>query len=186
MTSDHDFTGQGFWVFGYGSLMWNPGFVFTERVPATLSGYARSFCMWSIHHRGTPEAPGLVLALDVEAGASCRGLAYHVTGADAAETLAYLRERELVSSAYVEHHVELALEDGRCVASLAYVVDADHVQYTGHLSLQRQAEVISAAVGGRGPNCEYLFNTALHLAELGMEDAELSQLSEMVRHLGIK
>ncbi len=161
--------------------MWNPGFEFLERVPATLEGYARSFCMWSIHHRGSPEAPGLVLALDADQRATCRGLAFHV-GPDVAEaTLIALRERELVSSAYVETRVDLQLDDGRRVNSLAYVVDRVHEQYTGEMSLERQADVIAQAVGGRGPNCEYLFNTALHLAEIGMEDRELSELAEMVR-----
>jgi glutathione-specific gamma-glutamylcyclotransferase len=182
MTLDHDLE-EGFWVFGYGSLMWNPGFAFAERVPATLLGYARSFCMWSIHHRGTPEEPGLVLALDLEDRASCRGLAFHVSRDHAAATLAYLRERELVSSAYLERRVMLTLSDGREVPSLAYVVDPHHVQYTGPLPLTRQAEIIARAVGGRGPNAEYLFNTALHLAELGMEDADLTQLAEMVRQI---
>ncbi|WP_417243629.1 gamma-glutamylcyclotransferase [Celeribacter sp.] len=172
---------NGFWVFGYGSLMWNPEFTFAERIPATLTGYARSFCMWSIHHRGSPEEPGLVLALDAETGASCRGLAYHVTGAEAGAALARLRERELVSSAYLECTVPLALDDGRTIDSLAYVVDRGHEQYTGLLSLEAQADVIAAACGGRGPNCEYLFNTALHLAELGMEDRELDQLADLVR-----
>ena len=176
--SSHD---KGFWVFGYGSLMWNPEFPFVERVPATLTGFARSFCMWSLHHRGSPEVPGLVLALDEEAGASCRGLAYHVAEAEAEETLARLRERELVTSAYQEMTVPLDLDDGRRVDSLAYVVDRDHVQYTGPLSLERQAEVIAVACGGRGPNCDYLFNTALHLAELGMEDRDLDQLADLVR-----
>nr|WP_321511068.1 gamma-glutamylcyclotransferase [uncultured Celeribacter sp.] len=173
---------QGFWVFGYGSLMWNPEFQFTERLPAVLSDYARSFCMWSIHHRGSPEAPGLVLALDAEVGTQCHGLAFHVEGDTAAQTLADLRERELVSSAYLEREVTLALSDGRRVPALAYIVDPMHVQYTGALSLERQAEVIASAHGGRGPNSDYLFNTARHLAELGMEDMELSTLAEMVRH----
>ncbi|WP_417268783.1 gamma-glutamylcyclotransferase [Celeribacter sp.] len=176
--SSHD---KGFWVFGYGSLMWNPEFTYDARLPATLTGFARSFCMWSLHHRGSPEVPGLVLALDAEAGASCRGLAYHVDEAEAEETLARLRERELVTSAYQEMTVPLDLDDGRRVDSLAYVVDRDHVQYTGPLSLERQAEVIAVACGGRGPNCDYLFNTALHLAELGMEDRDLDQLADLVR-----
>ncbi|WP_417259444.1 gamma-glutamylcyclotransferase [Celeribacter sp.] len=176
--SSHD---KGFWVFGYGSLMWNPEFTYDARLPATLTGFARSFCMWSLHHRGSPEVPGLVLALDAEAGASCRGLAYHVDEAEADETLARLRERELVTSAYQEMTVPLDLDDGRRVDSLAYVVDRDHVQYTGPLSLERQAEVIAVACGGRGPNCDYLFNTALHLAELGMEDRDLDQLADLVR-----
>lgn len=173
---------EGFWVFGYGSLMWNPGFAFVERLPAVLSGYARSFCMWSIHHRGSPEAPGLVLALDAEAGGSCHGLAFRIGPEVATEALAELRERELVSSAYLEHEVVLTLSDGRDVPALAYVVDPAHVQYTGPLSLERQAEVIAGACGGRGPNCDYLFSTAEHLAQLGMEDLELTELSELVRH----
>lgn len=172
---------NGFWVFGYGSLMWNPGFAYLERVPATLYDYARSFCMWSIHHRGTPDEPGLVLALDAQKGASCRGLAFHIGPDHADAALQELRERELVSSAYVEHVVTLDLDDGRRVSSLAYVVDPDHVQYTGSLSLERQADVIHGAHGGRGPNREYLYNTASHLAELDMEDPELTQLAEMVR-----
>lgn len=173
---------DGFWVFGYGSLMWNPGFDFRDRQPARLEGYARSFCMWSIHHRGTQEAPGLVLALDADARAHCRGLAFYVAGADSARVLGALRERELVSSAYIERMVTLTLEDGRRVESLAYVMNRAHVQYTGALSLDEQADVIARACGGRGPNCEYLFNTAAHLSELGMEDVELSTLSDMVRH----
>jgi cation transport protein ChaC len=182
MTGDHALVRDGFWVFGYGSLIWNPGFDFTERRPATLSGYARSFCMWSIHHRGTPEAPGLVLALDEDESAQCHGLAFRVAPEVAAGTLEYLRERELVSSAYLEREVVLRLEDGRDQRALAYVVDPDHVQYTGPLSLERQAEVIASATGGRGPNCDYLFSTARHLAQIGMEDPELTELSDMVRH----
>lgn len=172
---------EGFWVFGYGSLMWNPGFEFTDRAPATLEGYARSFCMWSIHHRGSSEKPGLVLALDADASADCRGLAFHVAPDQAERTLAELRERELVSSAYLERRVPLRLDDGRAVESLAYVVDRAHDQYTGALTLEQQADVIARAVGGRGANSDYLFNTALHLAEIGMEDLELTELSELVR-----
>lgn len=172
---------DGFWVFGYGSLMWNPGFEFEERVPATLSGFARSFCMWSIHHRGTPEDPGLVLALDVDPSALCRGLAFRVGRGIAKSCLADLRERELVSSAYLEKRVVLQASDGRDLPAIAYVVDPDHVQYTGELSMARQADVITQAHGGRGPNSEYLFNTATHLAELGMEDPALTELADMVR-----
>ena len=89
------------WVFGYGSLMWNPGFTPAEQVLARLGGFHRSFCMWSIHHRGSEEEPGLVLALD-EADAVCDGVALRVADAERDQVLAYLRERELVSAAYVE------------------------------------------------------------------------------------
>ena len=170
------------WVFGYGSLMWNPGFDYTERVLATLPGYARTFCMRSIHHRGTPEHPGLVLALD-EADTSCQGIALAVAPDRAPQTLEYLRERELISSAYLEKELRLDLADDRCVTAVTYVVDADHVQYCGGVSLPEQASIIASAVGGRGPNTEYLYNTADHLAELGIVDTELTWLAEKVRQL---
>lgn len=169
-----------FWVFGYGSLLWNPEFRFVEKRQARLPGYARSFCMWSIHHRGTEDAPGLVLALDEEAGAACDGVAFRVHPEDHAETLAALRERELISSAYLERWLELDLTDGRRVEAVAYVIDPAHVQYC-KLPLAEQAEVIARAVGGRGPNTEYLYNTAEHLAEIGIEDAELTWLAQEVR-----
>ena len=119
------------WVFGYGSLLWNPGFEYVQCQLATLSGYHRSFCMRSIHHRGTPEAPGLVLALDEQADALCHGMALLVPAARRQQTLSYLRERELVSSAYVEKTLLIVLADGSTVSALTYVVDPDHVQYCG-------------------------------------------------------
>lgn len=171
------------WVFGYGSLIWNPGFDFDERALATLPGYARSFCMWSIHHRGTPEAPGLVLALDPHDDAECHGVAFRVRPALKLQVLDYLRERELISSAYLERTLKLRLHDGRSVDAVAYVIDNAHVQYCGGLALERQAEVIAAAIGGRGPNAEYLYNTRTHLEELGIADEELHWLAERVRQL---
>ncbi|MEL6517104.1 MAG: gamma-glutamylcyclotransferase [Pseudomonadota bacterium] len=169
------------WIFGYGSLMWDPGFPLDERQIARLRDFGRSFCMRSIHHRGTEADPGLVLALDPHPGAACEGLALRVqTGAEEA-TLAYLRERELISSAYVEQEVTVRLEDGRQVQAVTYVVDTDHVQYCGGLDLETQAGIIAHAVGGRGPNTEYLFNTVAHLEDLGIADEELSWLARRVR-----
>jgi cation transport protein ChaC len=178
-----DMTSEPLWVFGYGSLVWNPGFHWDERVPATLPGFARTFCMRSIHHRGTEENPGLVLALDPTPDASCRGLAFRVRAGEEGATLMSLRERELISSAYVEETLRIALDDGREVDALAYVVDTAHVQYCGGLDLETQAQIIAQAVGGRGPNTEYLWNTVAHLRELGIEDAELVWLSDRVRTL---
>ena len=175
---------EDLWVFGYGSLLWNPGFPHVETVLAVLEGYHRSFCMRSIHHRGTEADPGLVLALDAAEGARCRGIAFRVAPDRHAETLATLRERELISSAYFETVQPVTLDDGRVVEAVTYVIDPDHVQYCGGLPLAEQAEIIAQAVGGRGPNREYLFNTADHLAELGIEDAELSWLARVVRAMG--
>lgn len=175
--------GSCMWVFGYGSLIWNPGFPHDETVLATLPGYARRFCMRSIHHRGTPECPGLVLALDPDGASQCSGLAFSVPGAAQTDTLERLRERELISSAYLERILPIGLADGRQVKAVVYVVDTGHAQYCGDLPLEEQAGIIARATGGRGPNTEYLFNTAAHLAGLGIEDSELAWLANRVRIL---
>ena len=171
------------WVFGYGSLIWNPGFPVSERRLATMHGFQRSFCMSSIHHRGTDDDPGLVLALDPVSDASCTGVAFRVPDDKADHTVGYLRERELISSAYIERVLPVIFEDGETVLALSYVVDTEHVQYVGGMDLERQAQIIAHAVGGRGPNTEYLWNTVSHLGELGIEDAELEWLSTRVRDI---
>ncbi|WP_417601280.1 gamma-glutamylcyclotransferase [Pararhodobacter oceanensis] len=178
---------QSLWVFGYGSLVWNPGFAWTARRIARLDGFHRSFCMRSIHHRGTVQDPGLVLALDAAEGANCHGVAFEIAPQIAEETLEYLRARELISAAYLETRQRLILEDGkdagREVEAVVYVIDRDHGQYCGALKLEDQAQIIAAAVGDRGPNCEYLHQTTAHLAELGLPDPELQWLSDRVKML---
>lgn len=171
------------WVFGYGSLVWNPGFDYDERVIARLPDYHRSFCMRSVHHRGTHERPGLVLALDETPGTHCAGLALSVPDGQEDATIAYLRDRELISSAYLEKELEAHLTDGRQVRAVTYVVDTGHVQYCGGIALEEQAQIIASSVGGRGPNTEYLFNTTAHLNELGIKDAELEWLVTRVRQI---
>ncbi len=169
------------WVFGYGSLLWNPGFEPAEAITATLGGYHRSFCMLSVHHRGTVDEPGLVLALDA-ADAECVGVAFRVAAQEEGEVLNALRERELISSAYVERQVSLSLEDGRQVEALTYVIDRDHEQYCQY-DLEKQAQLIARSVGGRGPNPEYLYNTAAHLTKMGIEDPDMEWLVNRVRAL---
>ncbi|UWQ63540.1 gamma-glutamylcyclotransferase [Leisingera caerulea] len=171
------------WVFGYGSLLWNPGFPVARREVAVLHGYARSFCMTSIHHRGTEDHPGLVLALDAAEGAHCKGIALSVEAGHEEQTLAELRERELISSAYLERDLEVELAGGSMVTAVTYVIDPHHVQYCGGLSLEEQAQMIAHAVGGRGPNTEYLYNTAEHLAEIGLHDSDLDWLAGRVREI---
>lgn len=171
------------WVFAYGSLMWDPGFSVAETVQARVEGFARRFCLRSVVYRGTVEAPGLVLGLDIDAQAHCVGLALRVEDALWPETLAGLRERELTTEAYAELLVPLTLADGRRVEAVAYVIRRDHDQYWAHLDLAQQAEIIARAHGGRGPNADYLFNTAMHLAEMGVEDIEMDELARRVRLL---
>ena len=171
------------WVFGYGSLIWNPGFTAAEAHVASLDDFRRSFCMWSIHHRGTPERPGLVLALDAAPGHICRGIAYRVREGEEPAVLAALRERELVSSAYREEWHSLRLAGGARVTAVTYVVERDHEQYTGELPVERQAQVIAAAEGGRGRNDDYLFRTVAQLEELSLGEPELEHLARRVRDL---
>lgn len=171
------------WVFGYGSLMWQPEFPVAEARVARVTGWHRSFCMWSIHHRGTPQAPGLVLALDAAPGGVCDGLALRAVPGTEAATLALLRERELVSSAYLETTVAVTFQGGGGAQALAYVIDPAHAQYTGPLPLEDQARIIAAATGGRGRNCAYLWSTVAQLAELGISDPDLDRLAARVRDL---
>ncbi len=175
--------GKRLWVFGYGSLIWHPGFPVAERHVARLHGWQRSFCMRSIHHRGSVEAPGLVLALDEVAGAVCEGVAFAVEAGQEEATIAALRERELISSAYVERWLPVELHQGVTVEALTYVIERDHVQYCGGLPLEEQAQIIARAVGGRGPNRDYLLSTTRHLDELGIADPDLAWLAARVRDL---
>lgn len=172
------------WVFGYGSLMWDPGFRAAERLAARLMGWHRSFCMRSIHYRGTAERPGLVLALDRQEGASCAGVAFRVATTDAARVLDYLRARELVSDAYCETNLPLTLADGRGVTALTYVIDHAHPQYCAGLTDAEQAAIIARATGKTGSNRDYLMNTVDHLAELGLSDPDLTALAARVREIG--
>ena len=168
------------WVFGYGSLVWDPGIDVAEARPAALPGWRRRFCMWSVHHRGTEAAPGLVLALEPAPGARCEGIA--LRAADPEPALRALRDRELVSSAYHEARVTLETEAGPLEA-LAYVIDASHRQYARDLTLERQARVIAAAEGGRGPNREYLARTAEGLRARGIADPEIDWLVARVQQI---
>lgn len=171
------------WVFGYGSLIWNPGFPVAERHIASVQGWHRSFCMRSVHHRGTPQAMGLVLALDPLPGAQCAGVAFRVEPGAEAETLAQLRERELISSAYLEARVRVDLANGTARDALTYVINQNHDQYCGGLPLEEQAQIIARAVGGRGTNRDYLVSTARHLTELGIGDHDLDWLVARVAQL---
>lgn len=171
------------WVFGYGSLMWEPGFAPAERMAATLSGWHRSFCMRSIHYRGTPERPGLVLALDRAEAATCAGVAFAVAPDQQTAVRAYLQARELVSDAYLELRLPVRLADGRTVEAITYVIDRDHCQYCSGYSSEEQAQIIARSRGQTGTNADYLWNTAAHLDELGLPDPELAWLAARVRDL---
>src|SRR6185312_11776107 len=166
------------WVFGYGSLMWRPGFPFAERAAATLSGRRRAFCIYSVHHRGTYERPGLVLGL--APGGSVRGMAYRVAPEAWAEVYAYLLEREQPTETYVEARRVVRLADRRRVEALVFLSDVHHPQWAGALSLERQAELIAGATGLSGRNVDYLRDLVGHLGQAGVRDRAMQALLELV------
>ena len=163
------------WVFGYGSLMWRPGFDFVERHRASLHGYHRSLCIFSHVHRGTPEAPGLVLGLD--RGGRCRGLAFRVAGEKREATLAYLREREQATAVYLERHVRVRLDDGRDVSAVTYVADRRHIQYAGRLPPDELLRLVHQGIGVSGANPDYVRATHSQLIELGVSDPVLAAIA---------
>ncbi|MDP1617037.1 gamma-glutamylcyclotransferase [Phenylobacterium sp.] len=165
---------EEYWVFGYGSLMWRPGFDFVERSSATLHGRRRAFCIYSVHHRGTYERPGLVLGL--APGGAVRGAAYRIAPQAWPEVYAYLLEREQPTETYVEARRAIRLADGRRVESLVFLSDTGHPQWAGALSLERQAELITGAVGLSGPNEDYLRDLVAHLREEGVGDRAMEAL----------
>jgi cation transport protein ChaC len=164
------------WVFAYGSLMWRPGFAYEQAQHARLTGYRRCFCIYSVHHRGTPQRPGLVLGLD--RGGSCEGIAYRIAAPQAAETQRYLRAREQVNGVYREAHVIVEPSQGatREVLALTYIVERAHPNYAGALPVALQARLIKEAKGRSGANLDYLLSTLRHLAELGIRERELERV----------
>ncbi|WP_374577135.1 gamma-glutamylcyclotransferase [Phenylobacterium sp.] len=166
------------WVFGYGSLMWRPGFEFVERQEATLHGRRRAFCIYSVHHRGTYERPGLVLGL--APGGAVRGAAYRIAEADWEATYAYLREREQPTETYIEARAAIRLADGRRLETLVFLSDVRHPQWAGALSPERQAELIAGATGLSGRNVDYLRDLVVHLRQQGVRDVAMERLLGMV------
>jgi cation transport protein ChaC len=164
------------WVFGYGSLMWRPGFPHVERRHASLYGYHRSLCVLSHVHRGTPERPGLVLGLD--RGGRCLGVAFRVAAREAEATVAYLRGREQVTAVYLERRLPIRLDDGRRVEALAYAVDRRHPQYAGALSEDEVLRLVRQGHGMSGANPDYVRSTHEHLVAMGVVDPVLAHVVE--------
>jgi cation transport protein ChaC len=171
-------TDQDLWVFGYGSLMWRPGFDSLGVYRARIFGFHRSFCVLSHVHRGTPEKPGLVFGLD--RGGSCHGLAFHIAAAEAAAVRDYLIAREQVTLVYRESQLPAYLNDGRVVRALCFTVDHAHPQYAGKLPFADQVALIRQGVGQSGANCDYLADTVTHLRGMGIVDHGLQALHQTV------
>ncbi len=172
--------GEDFWVFGYGSLMWHPGFPHVEVRVARLRGLHRSFCVYSHRYRGTPESPGLVLGLD--RGGSCQGMVFRVPAAESEAVLDYLDEREMVTGVYHPTWRRAETEAGR-VTAMTFVADREHRQYAGALDHDSVVALILQGCGNRGPCLEYLENTVHHLHALGLRDRALERLLKEARRI---
>lgn len=180
LPSETELSKGDLWVFGYGSLMWRPGFEFIEQVPARLIGEHRALCVYSFDHRGTPEKPGLVLGLD--RGGACRGIAFRVAARRRNDTVDYLRGREQTTHVYREvmRSVWLENEARQRVSALAYVVDRGHVQYAGRLSMAEQLRYVQQGHGRSGNNRDYVLSTVKSIEAQGFRDAQLHQLAGLL------
>ena len=175
--------GSGWWVFAYGSLLWNPLFPFADARPALLRGLHRQFCLWSLGSRGTVKTPGLVLGLD--RGGSCRGVAYRLPASCARAELALLWRREMVVGSYKPRWLQVRQlhPTGHSLTALAFVVDRAHPQYAGRLATARQAKVIATAQGVFGSSADYLERARVALVTHGVVDPYLERLAAAVARL---
>lgn len=170
--------GAGWWVFGYGSLLWNPVFPVAEMRVATLRGLHRRFCLWSLASRGTPDAPGLVLGLD--RGGVCRGVALRLPAPLALDELHLLWRREMVVGSYHPKWFSVTDAHGSQFHALAFAVNRKHPQYAGKLSLEQQVEVLSTACGAFGSSGDYLERTRVALIAHGIDDPYLDVLATRI------
>lgn len=168
------------WIFGYGSLIWRPGFEYEESAIAKLQGGHRTFCVRSIRYRGTPKHPGLVFGLD--AGGTCTGMVFRVKSVLYPEIRAYLRERELCTNVYKEAFKTVDLQDGtkRRVKALTYVVDCNHRLYVRSLPYDLIAHILRTKSGRSGPNIDYFLNTLTHLRQLEIFDPYMERLANIM------
>ena len=179
---DEDLPQGDLWVFGYGSLMWRPGFEYIAEFPARLIGEHRALCVFSHHHRGTAERPGLVLGLD--RGGTCQGTVFRVAENMRKPTLAYLREREQISGVYREVLRSVWIEnDAReRVQALAFVVDRSHPQYAGALTVEQQLHYVAHSRGASGANRDYVISTVKTLEARGCRDETLHRLVTLLQN----
>lgn len=174
--------GNDFWVFGYGSLMWRPGFPVAEARSAKIVGFHRKLCIYSHQYRGTPEKPGLVLGL--EQGGFCVGLAMKVLASDSINVLDYLRAREMISDVYFERLAPIEFDDGEQTQALTYIANPKNPQYVCGLSRDDELRYVQQGSGSVGPNADYVINTCRHLRDMGIEEDGLEWLADKLEQDG--
>jgi cation transport protein ChaC len=162
------------WVFGYGSLMWSPGFTYKEKALGRVHGYHRALCILSTRYRGTKRKPGLVMGLC--RGGSCWGMAFRVHAARVRQALARLWKREMPRRVYAPRLLKVQLSSGREVRALAFLADPTHPAYVRELDLHGRARLVAQGIGQRGPCMDYIRNTVAHMHELGVADPHLERV----------
>ncbi len=172
---------QATWVFGYGSLMWNPEFDFSQAVLARVHGFHRAFCVRSTLYRGTPEQPGVVLGLDF--GGSVDGVAFEIKPGHESEAIDRLYAREMVQNIYEPRILNTRLRNGQTVKALTFIANREHEGYA-HLSEDEIVNRLSCCKGNRGPNCDYAINTYAHLKQLGVRDQRLARIVARLQNAG--
>lgn len=171
-------SGTPFWIFAYGSLMWNPEFAWDARHVATIRGYHRSFRIWSRINRGTPDNPGLVLTL--ERGGSCRGLVYRIDPGRVQEEMGRIWAREMTFGSYLPKWLSCVV-GGETIRALAFTVNRDCSGYAGAIPVEVMVEALASARGRYGPAHDYLFKTTETLREHGIRDARVEHLTHLVK-----
>ncbi len=166
------------WVFGYGSLLWNPGFRFIDSQAAVLVGYHRALCVWAWTYRGTPEKPGLVFGL--APGERCEGLGFLIAEEDRESVLAYLWEREMIGDVYHAEFCRIQVA-GRSVNALTFIVNTEGQQYAGCLSNAEVVKTVLSSRGTRGENSEYVLETYRYLSQRGVEEPALQQICQLLQ-----
>jgi cation transport protein ChaC len=172
--SQHD-AAEDLYVFGYGSLIWNPAFHYVSQLPATLHGWHRRFCLRMIVGRGAPETPGLMLALDH--GGACKGVAFRIGASEIREELGILWRREMFGGSYNARWVRLKTPEG-IKRAVTFVCNRKHPRYIPEICVLETAKLIATGCGDLGTCREYLENTVEHLAALGMRDRGLMRIVE--------
>jgi glutathione-specific gamma-glutamylcyclotransferase len=171
---------SGLWVFGYGSLIWNPAFRFDATRTGKLHGWHRSFCLWTSLSRGCPQQPGLILGLDH--GGACSGVLYRIPAAEVKNELKVLWQREMSDGSYIPRWVDVATAQGPTRA-VTFTINRAHTRYAGKLGQAEMADIISRAEGKMGRCSDYLSNTVASLKKMGIFDRKLTQLEEQVQRI---
>ena len=168
------------WIFGFGSLMWNPGFKPREKRRVLLRGFERKFHIWSTSGRGSEERPGLGLCLEPARRGTCRGIAYRISSETRDQDLKYLWDREMMSGIYQPRWVTVERDDGSDLRTLTWVVNENHVRYAGPRSVGEMARIMADSKGKHGSCRDYLINTIREMANLGDHDPTLNEVLALI------